>query len=256
MLASATGAPRIGTLAVAARAAHVTGDEDAEHGYASELLSRADAADDQELRLEVIREVSARGHPGEACDLIEPYLRERPDDELAAGIYAEALVKAHAEADPGERERTALARFGDRSGSEALRAAIGAFLGRTEWGATVRNWADAERSRLAAKHWQAAERDELDALAVEFALMYPRCRRSRIPRSCYGRWTGERHPVAGVRGGPGHAGGAGGAGVGMGPARAVRDLAGAGAGGGAGRVVHRAGFWPAPVRAVPRADPG
>jgi hypothetical protein len=65
MLASATGAPRIGTLAVAARAAHVTGDEDAEHGYASELLSRADAADDQELRLEVIREVSAGGHPGE-----------------------------------------------------------------------------------------------------------------------------------------------------------------------------------------------
>jgi hypothetical protein len=133
MLASATGAPRIGTLAVAARAAHVTGDEDAEHGYASELLSRADAADDQELRLEVIREVSARGHPGEACDLIEPYLRERPDDELAAGIYAEALVKAHAEVDPDERERAALARFGDRSGSEALRAAIDAFLGRTEW---------------------------------------------------------------------------------------------------------------------------
>ena len=34
MLASATGPPRIGTLAVAAWAAHVTGDEDAERGYA------------------------------------------------------------------------------------------------------------------------------------------------------------------------------------------------------------------------------
>jgi hypothetical protein len=173
MLASATEPPRIGTLAVAAWAAHVTGDEDAEHGYAGQLLSRADAADDPDLRLAVIRAVSARGHPGEACELIEPCLRGHPDDELAAGIYADALVKAHAEADPGERERAALARFGDRSGCEALRAAIDAFLGRTEWGATVRNWADAERSRLAAKHWQAAERDELDALAVEFALTYP-----------------------------------------------------------------------------------
>ena len=173
MLASATGPPQIGTLAVAAWAAHVTGDEDAERGYASELLSRADAVDDPELRLEVIRAASVRGHPGEACELIEPYLRERPDDELAAGIYAEALAEAHTEAEPGERERAALTRYGDRSGSEALRKAIDAFLGRTEWGATVRKWADAERSRLEAEYWQAAERDQFDALAVEVAVTYP-----------------------------------------------------------------------------------
>jgi len=114
MLASATGPPPIGTLAVAAWAACVTGDEDAERGYASELLSRADAVDDPELRLEVIRAASVRGHPGEACELIEPFLRERPDDELAAEIYAEALAQAHAEAEPGERERAALTRYGDR----------------------------------------------------------------------------------------------------------------------------------------------
>ena len=173
MLASATGPPQIGTLAVAAWAAHVTGDEDAERGYVGELLSRADAADDPELRLEVIRAASVRGHPGEACELIEPYLRERPDDELAAGIYAEALAKAHAEAEPGERERAALTRYGDRSGSEALREAIDTFLGRTEWGATVRKWADAEQSRLEAEYWQAAERDQFDALAVEVAVTYP-----------------------------------------------------------------------------------
>src|SRR5690348_14850867 len=57
MLASATGPPRIGTLAVAAWAAHVTGDEDAERGYVGQLLSRADAADDPDLRLAVIRAV-------------------------------------------------------------------------------------------------------------------------------------------------------------------------------------------------------
>jgi hypothetical protein len=173
MLASATEAPRIGTLAVAAWAAHVTGDEDAERGYAGELLARADAADGQELRLEVIRAASGRGHPGEACELIEPYLRERPDDELAAGIYAGALARAHAQAEPGERERAALTRYGDRSGWEALRAAIDAFLGRTQWGVTTRKWVDAERSRLAAKYWHAAERDQFDALATEFALAYP-----------------------------------------------------------------------------------
>jgi hypothetical protein len=173
MLASATGPLPIGTLAVAAWTAHLTGDEDAEHRYASELLSRADAADDPDLQLEVIRATSVRGHPGEACELIEPYLRERPDDELAGGIYAEALAQAHAEADPGERERTALTRFGDRSGSEALRKAIDVFLGRTRWGATVREWADAEWSRLHAEHWQAAERDQFGALAAEVALTYP-----------------------------------------------------------------------------------
>jgi hypothetical protein len=173
MLAAATGPPQIGTLAVAAWAAHATGDEDAERGYASELLSRADAVDDPELRLEVIRAAWVRGHPGEACELIEPHLRERPDDELAAGIYAEALAAAYTEADPGEPERAALARYGDRSGSEALRAAIDAFLNCTEWGTTVRKWTDAERSRLAAENWQAAERDQFDALAVEVAITYP-----------------------------------------------------------------------------------
>jgi hypothetical protein len=173
MLASATEPPQIGTLAVAAWAAHVTGDEDAERGYASELLSRADAVEAPELRLEVIRAASNRGHPGEACELIEPYLRGHPDDELAAGIYAEALAQAHAETEPGERERAALTKYGDRSGNEALRKAIDAFLGRTEWGATVRKWVDAERSRLEAKYWQAAERDEFDALAAEIVVTYP-----------------------------------------------------------------------------------
>jgi hypothetical protein len=72
MLATATEPPRIGALSVAAWAAHVSGDEDAERGYASELLTRADAAGNPELRLEVIRAISARGHHGEACELVEP----------------------------------------------------------------------------------------------------------------------------------------------------------------------------------------
>jgi hypothetical protein len=201
----------------------------------------------------VIRAASVRGHPGEACELIEPYLRERPDDELAAGIYAEALAKAQTEAEPGERERAALTRYGDRSGSEALRPAIDAFLSRTEWGTTVRKWADAERSRLEAEYWQAAERDQFDVLTVEVAVTYPvaggsgspeaggaasgddpvntpRCGRSRRTRRRRGNWRRRRRSGTGT------------CGSGSGRWESWRR---------AGRVVHRAGFWHAPIRAVP-----
>jgi hypothetical protein len=94
-------------------------------------------------------------------------------EQQTAARYRRLLAGAHMEAEPGERERTALTRYGDRSGSEALREAIDAFLGRTEWGATTRKWADAEQSRLEAEYWQAAERDQFDALAVEVGITYP-----------------------------------------------------------------------------------
>ncbi|MFZ0001619.1 MAG: hypothetical protein WAK76_19180, partial [Trebonia sp.] len=173
MLASAPEPPGAGTLAVAAWAAHRTGDEDAEHRYARELLARADADGDAGQRLEVIRSVSVRGHPGEACDLIEPYLREHPGDELAAEIYADAVAGAYGEAEPGERERAALARYADRSGVDALRAALGSFLGRTDWGESVRKQAEAERAELEQEYWHPAERDAFDALASELAIRLP-----------------------------------------------------------------------------------
>lgn len=173
MLASAPEPPETGALAVAAWAAHRTGDEDAEHRYVRELLARADADGDAEQRLEVIRSVSVRGHPGEACDLIEPYLPEHPDDEVAAEIYADAVARAYGEAEPGERERAALARYADRSGIDGLRAAIGSFLDRTNWGESVRKQADAERAELVQEYWGPAERDAFEALALELAIRLP-----------------------------------------------------------------------------------
>ena len=173
MQASAPEPPGAGALAVAAWAAHATGDEDAEHRYARELLARADADGDAGQRLEVIRSVSVRGHPGEACELIEPYLREHPGDGLAAEIYAEAVARAHSEVEPGERERAALARYADRSGIDALRAAIGSFLDRTDWGESVRKRADAERAELEQEYWRPAERDVFAALAFELAVKLP-----------------------------------------------------------------------------------
>ena len=173
MLASAPEPPGAGVLAVAALAAHCTGDEDAEHRYAGELLARADAGGDARERLEVIRSVSVRGHPGDACDLIEPYLREHPSDEAAAEIYADAVAQAYDEAEPGERDRAALARYADRSGIDALRAAIGAFLDRTDWGESVRKRAEAERAELEQDSWLPAEREALSGLAFELAMRLP-----------------------------------------------------------------------------------
>jgi len=192
MQASAPEPPGAGALAVAASVAHATGDEDAEYRYARELLARADADGDAEQRLEVIRSVSVRGHPGEACELIEPYLREHPGDGLAAEIYAEAIARAHGEAEPGERDRAALARYADRSGIDALRAAIGSFLDQTDWGESVRKRVDADRAELEQEYWRPAERDAFAALAFELAIKLPADR----PGGCFRVLTSRKKRTA------------------------------------------------------------
>ena len=165
--------PGIGALAVAALAAHLAGDEDAEHGYARELLARADASRDPGQRLEVVRSATGRDHPGETCELIEPYLREHPDDELATDIYARALAKAHAQAEPGELETAALDRYRDRSGVDALDRAVDEFTERTPWGAIIRKWLDKERAGQKTERWLRAEQDTTDALMAEIAVFFP-----------------------------------------------------------------------------------
>ena len=165
--------PGIGALAVAALAAHLAGDEDAEHGYARELLARVDGSRDPGRRLEVIRSATGRDHPGETCELIEPYLREHPDDELAADIYAHALAKAHVQAEPGELETAALDRYRDRSGVDALDRAVDEFTERPPWDAIIRKWMDDERAGQKTQRWRPAERDTTDALMAEVAVLFP-----------------------------------------------------------------------------------
>jgi hypothetical protein len=165
--------PGIGALAVSALAAHLAQDEVAEHGYARELLARTDASRDPGQWLEVIRSATGRDHPGETCELIEPYLRVHPDDELAAGIYARALAKAHVEAEPGELETAALGRYRDRSGVDALDCAVAEFTERTPWGAIIRTWMDDERAGQKTDRWGAADRDTTDALMAEVAVLFP-----------------------------------------------------------------------------------
>ncbi len=165
--------PGLGVLAFAASAAHAAGDEDTEHRHTAAMLARADAEDDVALRLEVIRSIAATGHPGEAIELIEPHLRDEPDDEHAAGIYATAVARAYEEAEdtaPGGLERAALARFADRSGLVALRDAIDGYLERTKWGEIVRSRVGQELATVAGEDWQPADREAFAALAFEAAL--------------------------------------------------------------------------------------
>jgi hypothetical protein len=180
------GQPRIGALAVAALAAHLAGDEEAEHGYARDLLARAGSpSPDPRQWLAVIGSAADRGHPGETCELIEPYLREHPDDELATEIYAHALAKAHAQSGPGELDRggpggrfppveaAALARYRDRSGADALDRAIGQFTERTRWGVLISKWIDDDRAGQKTSHWGDAEQDAVDALMAEVGVLFP-----------------------------------------------------------------------------------
>lgn len=171
MLADAPEPPPATALAVAGWAAHQAGEEEAERRYTDELLaSRAEGIQ----RIGVIGSISQRGHPGQACEQIEPYLREYPDDADVIEVYAGAIARAHADPDQrGEAERGALDRFASRDGIDALRAALDDFLDRTDWGAWVRERLDRDLAP-ASKKIPAADRDMLDAIMFETAIDSPR----------------------------------------------------------------------------------
>jgi hypothetical protein len=131
--------PEIGALTFAAALAHEVGDEDEEHRNTAEALARARAGGeggDADAWVPVVSFIGS-SHPGDAIELIEPYLAAEPDDTLAGETYAAALERVCQSADPSERERAALDRYADRSALVALREAVGEFLGRTEWGELV-----------------------------------------------------------------------------------------------------------------------
>jgi hypothetical protein len=137
LLAGAGDSPGDGILAWAAEAAHAEGDEDAEHRHVAEMLSQAEAADDTARRVNVIRSLSRRGHPGEAADLLQPHLRDHPDDSNAALTYSFIIREAAEMPDPGDYERAALARFANRSGLGELQDAVTRFIGQTKWNGLV-----------------------------------------------------------------------------------------------------------------------
>ncbi|MGH3158483.1 MAG: hypothetical protein ACRDNF_18185 [Streptosporangiaceae bacterium] len=167
---SSLGPPGLGVLSFAASVAHAEGDEQAEHGYTAQMLTRAPAAGDAELWLDVVRFISGTGHPGEAIELAEPYLRDHLEDGDAAFIYALMLQEAAGLAQRGDRELAALERFADRSGLAEVKRAVMAFMGRTKWGELVQNRALNDLSLVPSKRLPAAMQKECAALAFEAAV--------------------------------------------------------------------------------------
>jgi hypothetical protein len=112
------------------------------------MISQAEAAGDTARHVHVLRSLSRRGHPGEAADLLEPHLRDHPDDGNAALAYSSVIREAAGKPDPGDRERAALARFADRSGLGELQDAVTRFIGQTKWSGLIERQAAVTLSLL------------------------------------------------------------------------------------------------------------
>jgi hypothetical protein len=162
----------------AAAVARAAGDPEQERRLIDLALAATEvtaaAEDDLDARLEVIDFISTSGHAAEAVEVLEPLLREVPEDDFAAELYGAAISAAYAladEAEPGERERehAAVARFADRSGLTALRDEIAAFLAGTELGEEVQARVSAELPDADDVDWTAEDRAAFGKLAEEIA---------------------------------------------------------------------------------------
>lgn len=133
LLERGAAAPAVGTLSFAAEVAHADGDKETEHRYTDEILARVEASGDSGLRVSVASSISGRGHSGEAIELIEPCLRDHPEDSHANLAYSFMLREAAEDAGAGDRERAALERFAGQSALLELKSAVMEFIGRTKW---------------------------------------------------------------------------------------------------------------------------
>ena len=170
MLAS-QGAPSLTALTFAAAVAGAAGEAGEERRLIDQALA-ADEAGDRDVRLEVIDFISTSGHAAEAVELLEPRLKEAPDDDFAGDLYGAAIERAYAAACADEtaaRERAAVHRFADRTGLVALKDAVRAYLDGTEFGEAVRARVTEELSVTDDLDWSAEDRVGFGELAEEIA---------------------------------------------------------------------------------------
>jgi hypothetical protein len=153
--------------------AGAAGDTEEERCLIDQALA-ATKAGDPDVRLEVIDFISTSGHAAEAVELLEPRLKEAPDDDFASDLYGAAIERAYATARADEtaaRERAAVDRFADRTGLVALRDAVGAFLDGTGLGEAVRAQVTEELSEANDLDWSPEDRASFGKLAEELALL-------------------------------------------------------------------------------------
>ena len=164
-------APSLTALTFAAAVAGAAGDVEKERRLIDQALA-AVKADDPDVRLEVIDFISTSGHAAEAVELLEPRLREAPDDDFAVHLYGAAIEQAYATAcahETAARERAAVRRFADRTGLVALKDAVSAFLDGTELGEAVRARVTEELSVTDDVDWSPEDREAFGKLAEEIA---------------------------------------------------------------------------------------
>jgi len=89
--------PSLTALTFAAAVAGAAGDAGEERRLIDQALA-ADEAGDPDVRLEVIDFISTSGHAAEAVELLEPRLKEAPDDGWAGDLYGAAIERAYAAA--------------------------------------------------------------------------------------------------------------------------------------------------------------
>jgi len=170
LLAGAGDPPGLAVLSFAAAAAHAAGDEAAEHRYTARLLAQARDADRDRPWLDAVSMISNMGHPGEALELIEPYLRDHQGDQSADYSYSFMLQEAYRLAGAGDKERAALERFADASGLAEIKLAVMGFMDRTEWGDLIREKAARTLDLLPGEDLTAPALGECASLALEAAV--------------------------------------------------------------------------------------
>ena len=171
LMLTGQGASSLTALTFAAAVAGAAGDAGEERRLIDQALAAAEAGD-PDVRLEVIDFISTSGHAAEAVELLEPRLKEAPDDGWAGDLYGAAIERAYAAACADEtaaRERAAVHRFADRTGLVALRDAVSAFLDGTELGEAVRARVTEELSVTDDLDWSPEDRVAFGKLAEEMA---------------------------------------------------------------------------------------
>jgi tetratricopeptide (TPR) repeat protein len=189
LLAASGAAPSLTALTFAALAARAAGDAAAARRLLDQAL--AVAADpetgDPDTLSELAKYLSDSGRDGEAVELLEARLRERPNDLGAAeryGVFIELLYERVNGEAPGEcqcglgrpwadccgpRERAALDRFTNRKGLNDFLAAVRAYAAEAGFVAAIQDEVAAALEATDDLEWTPAQRDQLAGLAEEIA---------------------------------------------------------------------------------------
>jgi hypothetical protein len=176
LLEGTDGPPGLEVLTWAAETTWLGGGQEEERRCFRAMLDRtapdaAGASGSSREWTAVLRQAGEHGRPGEAIDLLEPYLRDHPDDDTAAHCHFSLLLDASEMKEPDERDHAALERFADHTRIPAFRKAVGAYLAaHPDLGTLMESRAAADLSAIPGRLLPEPVLAECAALAFEATL--------------------------------------------------------------------------------------